>query len=958
MSNRFGGAAEVLESRQLLTLSFGTPLVNSVPAGKAELIALPIVNSTANPVSYTVQSDTVGVSANVIAPGKSILMHVSGVDSTNTAFTGDITLRLIDDGSVPLTLAQIEDLVNTGFYNGKTFHRVIPGFVAQGGDPNGNGTGGSGHTIPDEYKSNLTFTGQGMLAMANSGDDTGDSQFFITAIDENLSQLPQNLNFNHTIFGILTNGFDTFRKMMATPTGANDKPTTNLVINSATIVNDTQFGVLRVSPSATAAAGTANITVTANDGNGNTAQKIIPVSVVADTINDRAFLGSVIDQTAVQGKPVQFTVQGFDNENDTLTFVVKDAASFTGNNAGSAPTNVTVQISTAPAANGNPSVATITLTPAVTFSGVVRDQTARDGTSIDSRVNFDGQTIKLTVTAVNHAPNAPGGSVSTPSNTAVNIQLPGDDGDADKTQLLTYEIVTQPATGTISNFDGTAGTLVYTPASNASGLVTFTYRIKDNGGTANSGEDTSPIATMNVNVGSITPTALALTAGSDDGMFNNDRVTSDGTPTFTASAQPGSTVTFRVNDTTNVPASETTPGVFTATLAPSQLKVGANSLTATATLNGSTSTATAPLAFTYTPDYSQLYTVPGTFAASQQLTFQLVSKNSAYRSEFGLYVVDGAGAVGGVAASSAGYTQAALSSATRQVIFAPGTASGAVKTITLTGGQLVGYYLADNATGAEALRSNPSNKVGGPSVFFSVDAANPDKIDHVHILADNQSARELLYWEDMRGGGDRDYNDIVIGVTPGATASVGSAEALRLPSAATQTVSTSFKLLAGDNPTSGGKSKADGEIGLFFVTDAGGTVNLLAPSAAGYIQAVLGSNTRQVLFNAGDSLGTQKTLSLTGGSLLGWYYIPGGTTANVLANNATNDAAKSPVVFMSFDAANPDDASHFRWFGTERNGVTHSAGDAQGPLRLHLVGGLNPDTAAHDDYQIAITLPG
>jgi hypothetical protein len=97
---------------------------------------------------------------------------------------------------------------------------------------------------------------------------------------------------------------------------------------------------------------------------------------------------------------------------------------------------------------------------------------------------------------------------------------------------------------------------------------------------------------------------------------------------------------------------------------------------------------------------------------------------------------------------------------------------------------------------------------------------------------------------------------------------------------------------------------------------------------------------------------------LTGGSLLGWYYIPGGTSAQLLANNPTNVATGTPVVFLSFDDANPDDATHFRWFGSERNGVPHSEGDAQGPLRLHIVAGLNPSAELRDDYQIGITLPG
>src|SRR6185369_17505590 len=114
-----------------------------------------------------------------------------------------------------------------GFYNGLTFHRVIQDFVAQGGDPTGTGSGGSGTTLPDEFASDLTFTSNGLLAMANAGDDTGDSQFFITDVDETLAQLPQHLNFQHTIFGILTSGFDTFRKLIGTPANQQTGAPTN-----------------------------------------------------------------------------------------------------------------------------------------------------------------------------------------------------------------------------------------------------------------------------------------------------------------------------------------------------------------------------------------------------------------------------------------------------------------------------------------------------------------------------------------------------------------------------------------------------------------------------------------------------------------------------------------------------------------------------------------------------------
>ena len=952
--------AEMLESRQLLTLTLPQPLVNDVPVGKSGLIALPVTNDTSNPVSFQVTSDNPQVTATVLQGGRSLLMNVSGKDGSNVDFTGDLVFRLFET-EAPQTVARIESFANSNFYDNLTFHRILPGFVAQGGDPNGNGTGGSGTKLPDEYATNLTFTSQGLLAMANSGDDTGDSQFFITALDQTLSQLPQHLNFQHTVFGILTGGFDTFRKLIATPTIGNGSgtPVSKPVINNVTLFTDNQPGVVRVTPAA-GFTGTVNLTVNANDGNGAVAQRVVPVTVVADTVNDRAFLGAVSNQTAIQGRPVSFTVQGFDLENDNLTFQIRDAASWSANDStGTAPANVATNISVTPASNGNPAVATITLTPSVTFSGTVnlrlgvRDQVARDGLTLDQRGNFDTQAFTLTVSPVNHAPNAPGGTVSTPANTAVNITLPGDDGDPDKTQVLTYSIVSQPNSGTISALNPTTGALIYTPATGFNGVVTFTYRISDDGGTANSGADTSTTATYTVLVGSQSPATPVLPSDSDNGTFNNDRVTSVATPRITTTGPNGSTVNFQVNGGANILATETSPGNFAVNLPAGTLRVGANSITATSTQGGSTSSPTTPMTVTYAPDYSQVYTVPGNIAGSQQLTFQWVSRSAAYNSEFGFFVASANGSVGGVAPGSAGFTRAALSSSTRQTVFAPGTAMGTTRTVTLTGGQTLGFYLVTRGTAQQVLQSNSA---AAADVWFSSVAGNSDGLDHVHTQADSHTGRVLLSWEDMRGGGDRDYNDAVFSVTPGAVANIGAAEPIRLPGTSDRTVNAQFKL----EPTTRGsgrpgKSVADGEIGFYFVSDAGGTVAGIAPGAAGYMAAALATANRRTVFSNNDALNTPKSVTAPGGELIGWYYIPGGTAASALASNPNNDPTRETKVFYSFDPANPDDANHFRWFGPERNGVVHSASESAQPLRLYLTGGLNPDPNDFADYQIAIT---
>jgi peptidyl-prolyl cis-trans isomerase B (cyclophilin B) len=107
----------------------------------------------------------------------------------------------------PETVANFEKLINEGFYNGLTFHRVIPGFVSQGGDPNGNGTGGPGYTIKCETEGNPHKHEAGSLSMAHAGRDTGGSQFFI------VHEPQPHLNGVHTVFGKVTSGMETVLAM-------------------------------------------------------------------------------------------------------------------------------------------------------------------------------------------------------------------------------------------------------------------------------------------------------------------------------------------------------------------------------------------------------------------------------------------------------------------------------------------------------------------------------------------------------------------------------------------------------------------------------------------------------------------------------------------------------------------------------------------------------------------------
>ena len=115
------------------------------------------------------------------------------------------------------------------YYNGLTFHRVIKGFMIQGGDPLGNGTGGPGYSFADEFGSGRKIDKAGILAMANRGPNTNGGQFFITLAPQN------HLTGKHTVFGEVTQGMDVVEKIGKAKTGPNNKPVTPIVIKSITI---------------------------------------------------------------------------------------------------------------------------------------------------------------------------------------------------------------------------------------------------------------------------------------------------------------------------------------------------------------------------------------------------------------------------------------------------------------------------------------------------------------------------------------------------------------------------------------------------------------------------------------------------------------------------------------------------------------------------------------------------
>jgi len=135
---------------------------------------------------------------------------------------GAIEVELFD-GDAPKTVENFRKLAGDGFYEGVVFHRVIPDFMIQGGDPTGTGMGGPGYTFEDEFNDHKIE--RGALAMANAGPNTNGSQFFIVTT----GAAPW-LDGKHTVFGKVTGGMDAVDSIEKTDTDANDKPREPAVI--------------------------------------------------------------------------------------------------------------------------------------------------------------------------------------------------------------------------------------------------------------------------------------------------------------------------------------------------------------------------------------------------------------------------------------------------------------------------------------------------------------------------------------------------------------------------------------------------------------------------------------------------------------------------------------------------------------------------------------------------------
>ena len=207
----------------LSVFAFGSCFAaENTEGGSAEAVAVKTAAHAED--RQAVSATDTNVKTDVNKGEKKMVKHIAVFETT----MGNFKIELLDD-KTPITVKNFIDLSKKGFYDGVIFHRVIDGFMIQGGDPKGNGTGGPGYTIPDEFDPALKHDDEGILSMANAGPNTGGSQFFIT-----LAATPW-LDNHHAVFGKVIEGMDVVRDIGHTQTGYGDRPVHDVVIEKITI---------------------------------------------------------------------------------------------------------------------------------------------------------------------------------------------------------------------------------------------------------------------------------------------------------------------------------------------------------------------------------------------------------------------------------------------------------------------------------------------------------------------------------------------------------------------------------------------------------------------------------------------------------------------------------------------------------------------------------------------------
>jgi cyclophilin family peptidyl-prolyl cis-trans isomerase len=337
------------------------PIANAnIPAARSLILPVTATSPNGLPLTFAVSSSTDGIlveietnnpfwklsvvqAASPKAPGAYSTPFRGGtVTVTNM---GDMTFMLFRAWT-PHTVDVIQGLTDAGFYTSNTiFHRVVSGSIIQGGDPNTNGTGGPVFRFDDEYYPKALFTGNGQLAMANSGKDTDGSQFFVTIGPQ------RSLDFSYTLFGQLLRGFNVLTNIEHVAANGASRPRADVIITRASLVPDTSDTVLTLTgTNLVGVSGT--ISVIADDGAGGRTTNTFTATTVTNTVNDPPFIYPVTLTNLVGplNVPLTNTITQLDLDGDTNSWFARRLDQNSTNSFFSV-TNVQMQLVVVPDTN-------------------------------------------------------------------------------------------------------------------------------------------------------------------------------------------------------------------------------------------------------------------------------------------------------------------------------------------------------------------------------------------------------------------------------------------------------------------------------------------------------------------------------------------------------------------------------------------------------------------------------
>lgn len=301
----------ILGSVLLASSAWSQPRIEPLPAttllsGSPLHLSIKGHDPQGQPLTFSATSSDPLVSVKVLTGNRSLRLSVRTF--------GELRFELFD-GRARRATNRIAHLADSGFYDNVLLHRVVDGFVIQGGDPSGTGTGSSGlGRFADKYHVELQHNRTGMLSMAKSSDDTNDSQFFVT-------EGPQrHLDFNHSIFAFLVRGEAAREAISQVPVDENARPITDVVIESAEIFLDDQNGVLMLK-APEGATGAVDVTVTARNTNGVEARRTFRVDVARDLVNSPPFLADIPELHTPVGAALTYQLVAVDAEGDPAFYL-------------------------------------------------------------------------------------------------------------------------------------------------------------------------------------------------------------------------------------------------------------------------------------------------------------------------------------------------------------------------------------------------------------------------------------------------------------------------------------------------------------------------------------------------------------------------------------------------------------------------------------------------------------